>query len=291
MKSLVLTIYAYSSFVSPWGPGPKLVEEFKKECKCEVVLKDMGDSNLFFEQMGKKKQLGAIDVLLGMDQLSINKLKDIVWSDPPIFFDWAPMTFVYKKNALKNPPKSLDDLLEVRFKNQILLQDPRLSVPGMQFLTWVYLAKKEKTKEFLQKLKTQIHSVSPSWSTAYGLFKKDQAQLVFTYLTSPVYHWTEEKDENFAAAGFSEKHPVQTEWAGVPKGCVQCQLGNKFTRFLQSNSGQKILMEKNYMLPVNAKLIAGTPYEKLPKVDVYLSSEYDKVKTDELLKIWKDVFQ
>jgi thiamine transport system substrate-binding protein len=291
MKSLILTIYAYSSFVSPWGPGPKLVEEFKKQCKCEVELKDMGDSNLFFDRISKKKQSSEIDVLLGMDQLTIDKLQNIKWFEEPSFYDWAPMAFVYKKSALKDPPKSLDDLLDERFKNQILLQDPRLSVPGMQFLTWVYLAKKEKTKEFLQKLKPQIHSISPSWSTAYGLFKKDQAKLVFTYLTSPVYHWTEEKDENFAAAGFSEKHPAQTEWAGVPMGCKQCDLGKKFIKYLESDAGQKILMNKNYMLPINPKLISGTPYERLPKVDIYLADEYGKVKSEDLLKIWKDVFQ
>ena len=32
----VLTIYAPDYFVSEWGPGPKIEQEFEKKCNCDL---------------------------------------------------------------------------------------------------------------------------------------------------------------------------------------------------------------------------------------------------------------
>ncbi len=303
-----LVVYAYSSFVSAWGPGPKLIENFKKQCDCEVDLTDMGDTNLIIDKLSRIQTSNKVDVIVGLDQLALAsaeqkvkwmdlknlKKKGFVGSDDYknfVAFDWAPLSFVYRKTDLPTPPATLDDLLASHLKNQILLEDPRLSTPGLQFLTWVYLTKKEKTKDFLLKLKDQVHSVSPSWSTAYGLFKKEQAKLVFSYLSSPIYHWKEEKNENIVSAAFTGTHAIQTEWVGVPQSCVNCELSSRFVAHLLSDESQKLLMDFNYMYPVNTALIKGSLYEKLPVVKTIELTEYKKIKVKELLKIWKDIFK
>ncbi|NJL25998.1 MAG: hypothetical protein HC902_13080, partial [Calothrix sp. SM1_5_4] len=44
------------------------------------------------------------------------------------------------------------------------------------------------TVEWLEGFRPNVQSVSPSWSFAYGLFKKEQVRFVFSYLTSLAYH-------------------------------------------------------------------------------------------------------
>ena len=38
-----LTVYTYESFVSEWGPGPKVKEEFEKTCGCKVEWVGVAD--------------------------------------------------------------------------------------------------------------------------------------------------------------------------------------------------------------------------------------------------------
>ena len=38
-----LTVYTYESFVSDWGPGPKVKEEFEKTCGCKVEWVGVAD--------------------------------------------------------------------------------------------------------------------------------------------------------------------------------------------------------------------------------------------------------
>jgi len=268
----------------------------------------MGDTNLIVDSLSRLKSSKQVDVLVGLDQMTVESaVKKLKWQDLRalqkkgflgsgeykefVAFDWAPMAFVYNKSRLSPPPKSLDDLLSPNLKNQILLEDPRLSTPGFQFLTWVQLEKKAGAKNYLEKLKTQIHSISPSWSASYGLFKRDQAKLVFSYLSSPIYHWKEEKNENFVSSAFSHRHPLTTEWAGVPKNCQECDLSKQFLEFLISDSSQKLIMDLNYMFPVNLTLIKGSLYEKLPRVETYPLGDYKKIDANHLLKMWKDIFQ
>src|SRR5690606_28149989 len=65
---------------------------------------------------------------------------------------------------------------------------------------------------------------------------------------------------------FTEGHPLQIEFAGVPNNCWNCGLAKQFVRFLLQPEAQKILMAKNFMHPAVAGIEAGTIYSELPKV-------------------------
>jgi thiamine transport system substrate-binding protein len=305
----VLRVAAYSSFTSSWGPGPELIGAFEKKCDCKIQLEDVGDSGLIIQKLKLDGGTNPPDVVIGLDQFQASEAaKDLEWRDlsnvvselslqkealagfkSPMFvpFDWAPVAFVYRNGEI-DPPKSLEDLLSPKFKNAIALQDPRTSTPGMQFLRWVmFFYPGDKAKRFLSKLKPNIHSVSPSWSTAYGLFKKGQTKLVLSYLTSPAYHLIEEKDSRFSAAVFAQGHVAQTEYLAVPKGCANCELADEFVEFMISSPAQLVLIEKNYMLPVSVNPPSAHPFAKLAAVRVLPEPKPSK---DEMLKVWKEVF-
>ncbi|MCP5586690.1 thiamine ABC transporter substrate-binding protein, partial [Klebsiella pneumoniae] len=51
-------------------------------------------------------------------------------------FDYGYFAFVYDKNKLKNPPKSLKELVESPEKWRVIYEDPRTSTPGLGLLLW-----------------------------------------------------------------------------------------------------------------------------------------------------------
>jgi thiamine transport system substrate-binding protein len=305
-----LFIYTSSSFAAQWGAGPKLSALFEERCHCKVVYFDVSEGGLILQRLALEKSRSKADMVVGLDQLRLPEartnfhwlnlpIKGVSWSERfpqqliyPEFvpFDWAPMTFIYKK---KDPitawPQSLDDLLRPEFQSQIALQDPRTSTAGLQFLFWVLSVKGvDEGFHYLQQLKPNVQSLSPSWSTAYGLFKRDLAKLVFSYVTSPVYHWQEEKDDSYQALSFREGHPFQLEYAAVLKGCHECGLAQDFVRFLLEPESQKLLMQGNYMLPVIRDLELGTLFEKIPELQLLPVDKFAELlpRQHELLERW-----
>lgn len=307
-----LRVFGYASFTGRWGPGPQLKEMFEKTCNCKVDFIEGSDSGILLQRLKIEGESLGADVVVGLDQFDLSKAigeqswrklnvggLDVYDSVRPAFansffvpYDWGVLTFIARRNELNSYPASLDDLLALELKKKIALQDPRTSSPGMQFLHWLIRSKgEEEGFRFLKDLMEQVHSFSPSWSSAYGLFTNKQAKLVFSYVTSPLYHEIEEKKKDFIALPFDEPLPVQYEFVGIPEFCRHCDLGEKFINLMLSPEGQKVIMEKNYMFPVTKGVMEGTPFagaasglKTLPQVEFPSSVEVDR-----LLKRWTEI--
>ena len=305
-----LRVFGTSSFVSQWGPGPWIKEQFEKTCQCKVEFYDGADTLLLMQRLKSESRLGA-DVVLGFDQFDlelaeknfkwnaidtskfqfVEEVKPWLKSTSLVPFDWGILAFVFRQSELKQTPKTLDDLLTDQFKYQIAMQDPRTSSPGLQFLLWlVNLKTEDGAFEFLKKFNKQTKSYSTSWSMAYGLFRKKQALTSWSYVTSPVYHQVEEKDSDVVAAEFNEGHPLQFEFVGIPSICKQCDLAQKFVQFLFSVDGQKAIMEKNYMFPSIQGVKTGTPFANVPNFKTTGNLSVPTIGDRErLLKRWSQV--
>ena len=235
--------------------------------------------------------------MLGLDRFSIplasRKFQWRRWGSEEEFtaFDRGALAFVYRASEIK-PPASLHDLLDKRFLESISLEDPGTSSPGLQFFFWVLDAMGvDPGFEFLASLKPNLQAVSPSWSSAYGLFTKKQSKLVFSYFTSPVYHWIEEKNHDYQPAVFSEGQPVQEEFAGIPQVCANCEWAHRFVQFLRRPEIQKQIMLKNFMMPVISGVEKGTEFENLPPHHEYQwkNLPYLLEHRDELLNRWREL--
>ena len=137
-------------------------------------------------------------------------------------------------------------------------------------------------------------NVSPSWSSAYGMFTQGKANLVFSYFTSAVYHWTKEKDFTYQPLLLENvKYPVQVEYAAVPERCKHCTLANDFVNFLLSEPSQKIIMNKNIMLPVIAGVTQGSGFDQLNYGETMSQQDYEKIapKKKELIERWSGLIR
>lgn len=280
----IVKIYAPSSFISQWGPGPWLREQFEKTCQCKVEFYDSGELSLLLQKL---KQQDA-DLVLGLDQYDIETaISQLQWKKVEnlkpdwdkavanfaerhyfLAYDWGVLSMIVRQSENGQLPRKIDDFLDPAFKGKISLQDPRTSAVGLQFVLWLIQVKGEEAAfSFLRKFDSQVMGYSPSWSTSYGLFQKGQAKATFSYITSPVYHLVEEKNMDVVALQLEEPLPYQIEYMGVPASCKNCDLSMRFVEFLLSPAGQKIIMEKNYMFPARQGVRDGTPFSNIPSFD------------------------
>ncbi len=306
-KLVTVVVYAPTSFVDSYGPGEDLKKMFETTCDCTIVYVDVGSSRLAIDRMAfdPKKR---VDVVVGLDLLLLKtaatrvkfqELNDLSapWQDQLRGFsfrrftpyDWSPMGFVYREPN-KDLPKvaSLEAALNELPEKSISLADPNSSTVGLEWLYWLFRTSTN-VDESLRKLARLTYIVTPNWSASYGLFKKHQVPMTFSYLTSLLYHWQVEKDHSYQFMQFSEGHPVQVEYAAVPEACWDCAVAKNFVQFLTSVEAQKVLAQKNYMLPAVKNIPLDSSFEELPKVKTLGLEKIDEFVTQQpqLIEVWK----
>lgn len=278
----VLTVYTYDSFAADWGPGPVVKKAFEADCNCELKFVALEDGVSLLNRLRMEGKNSKADVALGLDNnlleaatqtrlFAKSGVPDSAvkvpggWNnDTFVPFDYGYFAFVYDKNKLKNPPKSLKELVDSDQKWRVIYEDPRTSTPGLGLLLWMQKVYGNKTPEAWQKLAAKTVTVTKGWSEAYGLFLKGESDLVLSYTTSPAYHIIEEKKENYAAANFAEGHYLQVEVAARLAASKQPELAEKFLKFMVSPAFQSAIPTGNWMYPVSdVTLPAG--FASLPK--------------------------
>lgn len=265
-----LTIYTYESFVSEWGPGPKVKEAFEKTCDCTVDFVGVADGVALLTRLKLEGEGTKADLVLGLDTNLVAEAKATGQFEPhgidvsavkvpggfsdDVFvpFDYGHFAVIYDTEALKVPPKSLKELVEGDVKEKIVIQDPRTSTPGLGLLLWVKSVYGDKAGEAWAQLKGRVLTVTPGWSEAYGLFTKGEAPMVLSYTTSPAYHMVAEETERYQAAAFEEGHYIQIEVAGILKTAPQKDLARQFMAFMVSPGFQDTIPTNNWMMPVAA---------------------------------------
>lgn len=262
-----LTVYTYESFISDWGPGPKVKETFEKTCACKLNFVGVADGVALLTRLKLEGAGTDADIALGLDTNLISEAKATGLFEPHgldasgakvpgnysddtfIPYDYGHFAVVYDSQAIKNPPKSLKELVEGDPAQKIAIEDPRTSTPGLGLLLWVKSVYGDQAPEAWAKLRKRVLTVTPGWSEAYGLFTKGEVPMVFSYTTSPAYHMVEEKTDRYQAASFSEGHYIQIEVAGMLKGAKDKDLAKQFLKFMVSPAFQDVIPTTNWMMP------------------------------------------
>ena len=265
-----LTIYTYDAFAADYGPGPGLKAGFEKTCGCTVNFVAADSSIGALRKVQLEGATTAADIVLGLDTsltgearatglfaphgLTFDKLSlPAAWTDP----DFAPVdfgyfAFVYDKTKVKTPPTSFEELIKEPASFKVVLEDPRSDTPGLGLVLWIKAAYGDKAPEIWAGLKPHIATMARSWSDAYGLFLKGEADMALSYTTSPAYHAVAEHNQNYGYADFSEGFYPQIEIAGILKSSKHQELARQFLSWLVTPDAQGIIPTTNWMYPVTA---------------------------------------
>ncbi|WP_429157013.1 thiamine ABC transporter substrate binding subunit [Aeromonas veronii] len=262
-----LTVYTYSSFTADWGPGPKIKQAFEKECGCTLNLVPLEDGVAILNRLRLEGNHSKADLVLGLDDALISEAKQSGlfaphpakldgikvpggWQDDTFVpYDYGYFAFVYDKDKLKQPPKSLEDLVE-RPDLKVIYQDPRTSTPGQGLMLWMKSVYGDKAPAAWTELAKKTVTATKGWSEAYGMFLDGEADMVLSYTTSPAYHLIAENKPQYQAAAFEEGHYRQVEVAAKLKSAKQEKLADQFLQFMVSPAFQQEIPTGNWMYPV-----------------------------------------
>ena len=297
-----LTVYTYDSFVSDWGPGPKVEEAFEAVCNCDLNLVGIEDGAALLARMKLEGANSDADIVLGLDTNLITAAKEtglfaehgaqpkldlpISWNDPVFLpYDWGYFAFVH--NADAEAPSNFKALADSDVK--IVIQDPRSSTPGLGLLMWVKTAYGDEAPMIWEGLADNIVTVTKGWSEAYGLFLEGEADMVLSYTTSPAYHLIAEEDASKTAAVFDEGHYMLVEVAAKLANSDQPELADLFLAFMLSDTFQSIIPTTNWMYPAvmpEGGLPEGFDTLVTPEKSLLLSADDAAAARDAALDEW-----
>ncbi|MTC26327.1 thiamine ABC transporter substrate binding subunit [Providencia alcalifaciens] len=263
-----LTVYTYDSFAAEWGPGPQIKKNFEAQCDCELKLVSLGDGVALLNRLRMEGAKSKADVILGLDNnlldsaektglfaaadIKTDALKlPIEWNSKTFIpYDYGYFAFIYDTSKIKQPPKSMNELLDSKNNWKIIYQDPRTSTPGLGLMLWVEKIYGEKSADAWKKMAGKTLTVTKGWSESYGLFLKGEGDFVLSYTASPGYQILNDKKDNYAAALFDEGHYMQVEVAARLKHSPQPELAKQFLQFMLTPEFQNTLPTTNWMYPV-----------------------------------------
>lgn len=266
--SNTLTVYTYDSFAAEWGPGPAIEQAFEAECGCDLNFVALDDGVSILNRLRLEGNQSKADIVLGLDNNLMAEAKQTGlltthsvdthaitlpngWNDDTFVpYDYGYFAFVYNKQKLANPPKSLQELVEQRGDINVIYQDPRTSTPGQGLLLWMKSVYGDDASQAWQQLAKKTVTVTKGWSEAYSMFLEGESDLVLSYTTSPAYHLIAENDDKYAAADFSEGHYMQVEVAAKVKSSKNQALADQFMSFMLSEKFQSVIPTGNWMYPV-----------------------------------------
>ncbi|MGN7973565.1 thiamine ABC transporter substrate binding subunit [Serratia sp. 22264] len=301
-----LTVYTYDSFAADWGPGPAVKKAFEADCNCELKFVALEDGVSLLNRLRMEGKNSTADVVLGLDNNLLQAAQQTGlfapsrvdgaklsvpggWQDKTFVpYDYGYFAFVYNKDKLKNPPKSLQELVNGDQNWKVIYEDPRTSTPGLGLLLWMQKVFGDNAPEAWQKLAKKTVTVTKGWSEAYGLFLKGEGDLVLSYTTSPAYHLIEEKKDSYAAANFSEGHYLQVEVAGKLKASKQPELAERFMQFMMTPAFQNTIPTGNWMYPViKTQLPAGFEQMTVPQTALQYSAEEVAKQRGSWIRAWQ----
>ncbi|MDO8634323.1 MAG: thiamine ABC transporter substrate binding subunit [archaeon] len=309
----VLRVYTYDSMVSEYGLGPKIVPKFEEECNCRVDMVSAGDAGQVLARLVLEKDNPKADVMIGLD----NSLKPkaieagvLEKFTPPnieivpqelIFdaegyitpFDFGFIAFVYDKNKISLAPKSFEDLLDERFREKIVIQNPRTSSPGLALLLWtIAVYGEDGYLGYWEKLEPNILTVTAGWDESAGMFAAGETPMYLSYATSPPYYVQFEEKDNFVAAHFTEGHYMQIEGIAIVKGTQKRKLAEEFIEFSLTEEFQEEIPLTQFMFPVNksAELPASFEFALKPDKKLVLDGKLVSEKQEEWIFEWEKIF-
>ena len=290
LRAEKLTVYTYDSFVSEWGPGPIVEKIFEDKYETDLQFIAVDSAATLLNKIILEGENTKADLVLGLDMNLFNaaeksglfvshNIKNINkkltlpldWeSDIFVPYNYGYFAFVYNNKTLKNPPLSMEDLIN-KTDARIVIQDPRTSTPGLGLLTWMKVLYGDSAQNEWSQLNKKIIAVTKGWTDAYyNFFMAGEADIVLSYSTSPAAHIMFEENYDISASTFKEGNYISVEFAGILNSSKNKQMANKFLDFMISDDFQKVIPGTNIMYPVT---------------DVEMPEAFNKLEIPKLLQL------
>jgi thiamine transport system substrate-binding protein len=286
-NDIKLTIYTYDSLLA--DPGYDFIGNFSEFAgidRDEIRLVLLSDSGSVLSRAVLEKNSPQADVLIGIDNAMVHtaRANDVLtaYESPNLEFlreglveglapdhlltpyDYGVISLWYDKNRFEGfEDFTISDLLDSDIQKQVILQDPRMSSPGLGFMLWT-LAElgfdtesgdpTDEWKEFWIDINDDI-LLTNSWGDAINLFFTPEADrsIMVSYTSSPAYGaclFGDYSTESVISSVSDEmKGWFQIEGLGLVKDAPNQNMGKKFIDWFVSEELQSQIYQNQWMYP------------------------------------------
>ena len=301
-----LTVYSYDS-LSWIKEGALKSFEAKNDCNVEVV--QFENTSKIVSRLKLEKKRTKADVVIGLNQVLTSKAKSEgllipyksknignIKSENLIFdkeyyvtpYDYGALAIVYNPEGLAEIPKTFEDLK--KSKKSIIIQDPRNSTTGQDFLLWTIAVYGDGWQEFWRGLKSSILTVAPGWSESFAKFETGEAPMMVSYATDGAYSYEYYKSTKYKAFIPENVGFVQVEGLGIINGSKNIELAKKFIDYSLTEEFQNYIPLNQWMFPViEIKLPESFKYALVPDNVVTIDGKLVDENLNSWLEEWEKI--
>jgi thiamine transport system substrate-binding protein len=286
----ILTVMTHDSF----SISEQMLEEFQTENNAQVRFLKSGDTGTAVNKAILAKDKPLADVLYGVDNTFLSRaleqdifepyssdwlsaINDNFELDPnhrvlPVDFGDVCLNFdlAYFEDHGLAIPESLTDLVDPRFKNLLVVENPATSSPGLAFLlTTIGNFGDPGYLDFWQALVDNNLLVVNDWEVAYYQeFSRSGGSrpIVVSYGSSPpfevIYSQTPISEPPTSAMVSDYACYRQIEFVGILKGTRNRQLAEKWIDFMLSPKFQEDIPLQMFVFPVNQQAQLDQVFEE-----------------------------
>jgi thiamine transport system substrate-binding protein len=295
-----VVLLAYDSFT----PEEGIFNDFTAATGAQVKVVTSGDSGSLISKAILTAGNPEGDVLWGLDNTLLSRAQkaDLLKSYEPVDFGDICVNADKKWFANKNLPlpQSFEDFAHPRYKNQLVVQDPVSSSPGLGFLLGTIAHFGESGWESYWRSLTQNGvRIVPDWTTAYtvefsGSSGQGKYPLVVSYGSSPpaevLYSPTPIAEPPTAV--IESTCFRQTEYVGALRGTQNPLLAQKLVDYLLDVKFQESMPLTLFVFPVNKNAVLPELFTKFAVVaqsPLALDPSLIEEKRDTWIDTWRSI--
>lgn len=253
-----VTLVAHDSFVM----SDELIAEYQKYGS-ELTIVRAGDVGEMTGKLVLTKDAPIGDIVYGIDNTFSSVIEEngvIAETSELVAIDFADICFnvdiQYFEEKNLAIPDHWKDLIQPKYKNLTVIENPNLSSTGLGFLvsTFAAFSNESETTGWWQAFKNNGVKVAASWEDAYytdfsGSAGKGKYPVVLSYSSSPA----DEVDENGNAKTVALRKDCfrQIEYAGVLRNAKNPAGAQSMIKFMLGKSFQEALPTAMYVYPID----------------------------------------
>jgi len=310
-----LNVYTYDSLLGKNSLGEVLKNEFQKKTGSNLNFFSYSSGGEALNQIILEGAQTKADILLGIDNSFAERAEStqmFLTIPPELFkgiepqlrfdkghlflpFDYGYLAFIYNKEKISKGTLAqfktglANFLSSELISKKIVIEDPRTSSLGFSFLRWTQelFSEPEALRKCWEMFFPKLVTLSPSWSGAYGLFLKGEADWVLSYTTSVAFHQEKERKANYEALIFDGGNATQIEAAAVLKTSKKKSLNYEFLKVLKSDEVQRMVPLTQWMYPVNTNVALPSSFKELmvPK-SLTFNLRISEIQRKKLISDW-----
>jgi len=311
-----LAVYTYDSFVS-FGAADVISTKFKEETGRDVRFVATADSRTMLSKLISERESGGTnaDAFVGVEvndlgtarendvfqQLSnedVPNLENVpadIQFDPDnrlIPYEHGFITLVYDTEQIdpSNVPRTFEALLSERYRDSLIVEDPRTSSPGLSFLLWTIAQQGEDGYiDYWQELMPNVLTITQGWSEAFQLFTDGEAPMMVSFSTDHAFDVIVNDSDDLRVLTLKNQAYRTIFGMGVVRGTDQPDLARQFLNIVLSADVQSELAETEWMIPAsNNARVRNVWWQNVttPEDPVRLPSERVTANLDDWVDRW-----